>query len=76
MVDLRIVRACLRLSQSDLGTEIGIDRRRVSEIENGERPLRSREAERLRRLLARLQPRLLRGVSGLLTDLDRSNSSL
>lgn len=70
MADLRIVRAYLRFTQSDLARELGIDRRRVSEIENSDRPLRVQEAARVRELLARLQPQVLRGVSELLEDLD------
>ena len=70
MPDLKVLRAYLRLSQADLAREIGIDRRRISEIENGERSLRPPEAERVRNLLTRTVRRphsnilLLAGLDG------------
>ena len=75
MIDLRLVRACLRFSQTELGTELGIDRRRVSEIENGERTLRAQEARRAHKLLARLQPRIRRGMISLLAEAERSGAA-
>ena len=74
MVDLKVLRAFLRLSQAELAREIGIDRRRISEIENGERSLLPPEVSRVQKLLARRVPgsaRQLLLLAGL-KDGDRS----
>jgi len=68
-MDLKVIRACLRQSQAVLAQSIGIDRRRVSEIENGERELRPGEKERLRELLAR-ETSLPKNLSRLLAAAD------
>ena len=73
-MDLRVVRACLRYTQGQLGKELGIDRRRVSEIENGERLLRPPEAKLLHALIDR-QPGDLRQLSSVLTGLDCTGDS-
>lgn len=41
------------MTQDDLGRALGVDRRRVSEVENGGRRLSPREDARLRKLIAR-----------------------
>jgi transcriptional regulator with XRE-family HTH domain len=74
MMDLRVVRALLRLSQAELGQRIGVDRRRVSEIEQGERQLRPNEAERVRDLIAQGVPQTSRHLLTLLAGPESDES--
>ena len=50
----RILRVAAGLSQHDLASQAGIDRRRLSEHERGERPLPASESARVRDVLVRL----------------------
>lgn len=52
----RLLRVAARLSQYDLASRAGIDRRRLSEHERGERPLRGPELARVRAALGVADP--------------------
>jgi transcriptional regulator with XRE-family HTH domain len=57
----RILRVAVGLSQYDLASRAGIDRRRLSEHERGERPLRDAELARVHDALERASPQPGRG---------------
>lgn len=48
----RLLRVAARLSQHDLAARAGLDRRRLSEHERGERPLREPDLSRVGAVLA------------------------
>lgn len=52
----RLYRVAAGLSQYELASRAGIDRRRLSEHERGERPLREPELGRLRAALGATEP--------------------
>jgi transcriptional regulator with XRE-family HTH domain len=52
----RLLRVAARLSQHDLASRAGVDRRRLSEHERGERQLAPRELARVREVLDRVIP--------------------
>ena len=60
----RILRVAAGLSQHDLASRAGIDRRRLSEYERGERPLRGTELARIHDALERLAPQNSEGLTG------------
>jgi transcriptional regulator with XRE-family HTH domain len=60
----RVVRVAAGLSQHELASRAGIDRRRLSEHERGERPLRDVELVRLHEALERATPQPKEGLSG------------
>lgn len=47
----RLLRVAAGLSQHDLAARVGVDRRRLSEHERGERPLREPDLARVREAL-------------------------
>ena len=53
---IRLMRVAARLSQHDLAARAGIDRRRLSEHERGERPLRGADLARVRAALGESGP--------------------
>ena len=50
-MDVRVVRAYLRLTQKTLGKILGLDQRRISEIESGDRELTEFERRRIADLI-------------------------
>jgi transcriptional regulator with XRE-family HTH domain len=48
----RLLRVAMGLSQHDLATRVGVDRRRLSEHERNQRALSPADAERIRVVLA------------------------
>jgi transcriptional regulator with XRE-family HTH domain len=64
----RIKRVAARLSQHDLASRAGIDRRRLSEHERGERPLRGAELARLHDALERATPQAKESLFGALAS--------
>jgi transcriptional regulator with XRE-family HTH domain len=60
----RILRVAAGLSQYDLASRAGVDRRRLSERERGERPLRGAELARLHDALERATPQAEESLSG------------
>jgi transcriptional regulator with XRE-family HTH domain len=60
----RILRVAAGLSQHDLASRAGIDRRRLSEHERGERPLQDAELARIHEALERLVPQMSAGLIG------------
>ncbi len=52
----RLLRVAAGLSQHDLASQAGIDRRRLSEHERNERPLRDVELARVHAILERVTP--------------------
>jgi transcriptional regulator with XRE-family HTH domain len=60
----RLLRVAAGLSQYDLASLAGIDRRRLSEHERGERPLREAELTRIHEALERATPQINAGLSG------------
>jgi len=59
----RILRVVAGLSQHDLASLAGVDRRRLSEHERGERQLRPAEQDRVREALNHALPQGADGVS-------------
>ena len=53
---IRLMRVAARMSQHDLAARAGIDRRRLSELERGERVLRGAELARVRAALGEAEP--------------------
>lgn len=60
----RILRVAAGLSQHDLSIQSGIDRRRLSEHERGERPLRDAELARVKGVLEHLTQEPTERLSG------------
>ena len=60
----RILRVAAGLSQHDLASHAGIDRRRLSEHERGERTLGDPELARLRSVLDRMAAQVDQGAAG------------
>jgi transcriptional regulator with XRE-family HTH domain len=60
----RILRVAAGLSQYDLASRAGVDRRRLSEHERGERPLGGTELARLHDALERATPQAEESLSG------------
>ena len=52
----RLLRVAAGLSQHDLASQAGIDRRRLSEHERNERPLRDGELARVHAILEQVSP--------------------
>ncbi len=72
MANLRLVRAYFRWSQKRLGKLLGMDRRRISEIENGDRGFTEPQLSRLRCLLKSLNAQGL--LDALAVDLPAAGS--
>ena len=56
-MDIRVIRAHLRLTQNHLGKILGLDQRRVSEIESGDRELTEIERRRIADLVQAAESR-------------------
>jgi transcriptional regulator with XRE-family HTH domain len=59
----RILRVAAGLSQQNLASRAGLDRRRLSEHERGERPLRDAELARVHEALERASPQSRAGFA-------------
>jgi transcriptional regulator with XRE-family HTH domain len=59
----RLLRVAAGLSQHDLASRAGLDRRRLSEHERGERPLRGVELARVHDALERASPQPREGFA-------------
>ena len=62
----RLLRVAAGLSQHDLASQAGIDRRRLSEHERNERPLRDAELARVHAILEQVAPQPEAGFVGAL----------